>query len=161
MKILVTYFSRSGYTQRAAEKLAKALDAQIAPIEEARPRDGVSGYVRSLFEALRGRDATIRAMRKEPADFDLVLIGTPVWASHASSPARAFARMYGPKIKRSALFCTMGGRGAEPALEELARLVGSPPVATLALTDRELDAGRGADKLARFARALRAETAVS
>lgn len=159
MKILVTYFSRSGYTRRAAEELARVLNAQLAPIEEMRPRDGLLGYWRSLIEALRGRDTTIRAARAEPGDFDLVLIGTPVWASHPSSPARAFARRYGPRIKRAALFCTLGGRGAQSALDELARLVGAKPVATLALTDRELDSEAGHEKLARFASTVRAEAA--
>ena len=34
-KILVTYFSRTGYTKRVAEQLAGILDATICPIEEA------------------------------------------------------------------------------------------------------------------------------
>lgn len=156
MKILVTYFSRSGYTRRMAERLARMLNAQIAPIEEVGARGGPLGYLRSLLEALRRRDAAIRRPLTEPDDFDLVLIGTPVWASHPSSPVRAFARLYGPRIKHAALFCTLGGRGAEPALSELAGLIGSTPIATLALTDRELDAGGGGDKLIRFAKALRA-----
>lgn len=155
MKILVTYFSRSGYTKRMAEKLARMLDAQIAPIEEPGSRGGPLGYLRSLFEALRGRDAAIRPSAQEPGDYDLVLIGTPVWASHASSPARAFARLHASHIKRAALFCTLGGQGAEPALDEMAHLIGRDPVATLALTDRELDSGAGDEKLAGFVQALR------
>lgn len=155
MKILIAYFSRSGYTRHLAEALARRLDAQLAPIEESRPRDGVTGYLRSLDEALRGRDATILRPALDPGDFDLVLVGTPVWASHPSSPARAFARLYGPRIKQAALFCTLGGSGGERALRELAAIVDRAPVATLALTDREIDAGADGGKLERFVKTLR------
>lgn len=161
MKILVTYFSRSGYTKHLAEKLARMLDAQIAPIEEAGSRDGVMGYLRSVGEALRRRDATIRRPALDPGDFDLVLIGTPVWAAHPSSPARAFARLYAGRIKHAALFCTLGGSGGERALRELAGIVDQAPVATLALTDRELDSGSDGGKLERFAQTLRTQLAAA
>jgi len=137
------------------------LNAQLEPIEEPRSRRGPLGYLRSAIEAVRGRDAVIRPPVAEPADFDLVLIGAPVWASHPSSPARAFARLYGQRIKRAAFFCTLGGSGAEPALRELEQALGRAPVATLAVTDRELDAGSGSDKLARFANAVRSRTALA
>jgi multimeric flavodoxin WrbA len=90
-RILIVYYSRSGYTQRAAEALAERLDATLLPIEEARSRRGIFGYWRSAWEALRRIDADIALPATNPADFDLVLIGTPVWASRPSSPARTFA----------------------------------------------------------------------
>ena len=137
------------------------LNAQLAPIEEPRSRRGPLGFLRSAIDAVRGRDAVIRPPVAEPADFDLVLIGTPVWASHPSSPARSFARLYGQRIKRAAFFCTLGGSGAEPALRELGQALGRAPVATLTVTDRELDAGSFDDKLTSFANAVRSGMATA
>jgi len=154
-RILVTYFSRSGYTQRIAGQIARALGAEVCPIEEPGSRRGPVGYVRSLWEVARGRDADIATPAQEPAQFDLVVIGTPVWAWHLSSPARAFAHRYGGRIKHVAFFCTMGGKGAEQAFRELEQLVGKAPVATMALTDAEVDAGAAAAKIERFVEALR------
>lgn len=156
-RILVVYFSRTGYTRRVAEALAHALDAHLATIDEARPRLGVAGYLRSAWEALHGLDADIGAPTADPADFDLVVLGTPVWASHASSPARTFARRYGAGIERVALFCTLGGSGADAALAELQHALHHTPLATLALTDREIDAGQAGARIAAFAATLRAK----
>jgi flavodoxin len=156
-KIMVAYFSRSGYTRGVAEQLARLLKAQLCPIEEPRSRSGPLGYVRSLWEATRGRDADISTPAQEPEQFDLVVIGTPIWGWHLSSPARAFAHRYGGKIKHVAFFCTMGGAGAEKAFGELEKLIGHSPVATLALTDKELDSGTANEKIDRFVEMLRLE----
>ncbi|MGE5791897.1 MAG: hypothetical protein ACM36B_04370, partial [Bacteroidota bacterium] len=53
-------------------------------------------------------------------------------------------------------FCTMGGSGAERVFATMAALCGKDPVATLALTDAEVDAG-AARKIDAFVRALRGE----
>jgi flavodoxin-like protein len=153
-RILITYYSRSGYTRRVAESLGQLLDARVTTIEERRSRDGVFGYLRSAWDALRYRDADIAAPSVEPGHFDLVLIGTPVWASHPSSPARTFARRQRGRIKRVAFFCTLGGSGANAALDELQQVLGLAPLATLALTDKEIDSGSADAKLQAFAATL-------
>jgi len=158
-RILIVYYSRSGYTKRAAEALAERLDASLLLIEEQRSRRGVFGYLRSAWEALRRIDADIALPAVNLADFDLVLIGTPVWASRPSSPARTFAGRHRGRIKRAALFCTLGGSGAEAALAALQQVLGRAPLATLALTDRELDSGAAGAKIDSFAATVRANLA--
>ncbi|WP_374563944.1 flavodoxin family protein [Ideonella sp.] len=153
-RILVVYFSRTGYTRRVAESLAQRLGAQLAPIDEPRSRRGILGYIRSAREAMRRAEVEITAPAADPGEFDLVLIGTPVWASHASPPARTLALRWQGRVKRVALFCTLGGSGAEAALAELQLAIGQAPVATLALTDRKIDAGTAATKLDAFVAAL-------
>jgi hypothetical protein len=43
--------------------------------------------------------------------------------------------------RRVAFFCTMGSSGASRVFATMQRLIGTKPVATLALTDRQVDAG--------------------
>jgi menaquinone-dependent protoporphyrinogen IX oxidase len=155
MKILVTYFSRTGFTKRVAEQLARKLDATLCPIQESGSRLGLLGYSRCLWEASFDVDPKIKPLAQDPAQFDLVVIGTPIWGWHVASPPRAFARRYGMQIKRAAFFCTMGGSGAETAFSQLQQAVGIQPVATLALTDREIEANSIRAKLTSFADALR------
>ncbi|HUL66637.1 MAG TPA: flavodoxin [Burkholderiaceae bacterium] len=156
MKILVTYFSRTGYTRRVAERLARELHATVCPIEESGSRLGFLGYSRCLLEASFDIDPRIKPIAHDPAQFDLVVIGTPIWGWQVASPPRAFARIHSQQIKRAAFFCTMGGSGSEKAFAQLRQAVGSEPVATLALTDREIDANSIAPKLKAFVHALRA-----
>jgi menaquinone-dependent protoporphyrinogen IX oxidase len=153
-RILVTYFSRTGYTRRVAEQLARALDATLCRIKETRSRMGFLGYSCCLWEATFDIDPQIKPITYDPAKFDLVVIGTPVWGWQLASPTRAFARTYRSQIKRAAFFCTMGGSGAQKAFAELQRALGMQPVATLALTDPEIDANTTGPKLTAFVEAL-------
>lgn len=155
MKTLIAYYSRTGHTRRVADLLAARLGGTASPITEPRSRLGLLGYARSAVEASFGLDAAIVASPVDPARFDLVLIGSPVWAWHLSSPVRAFARSQSASIRRCAFFCTMGGAGAEKAFAELERCLGQAPLATLALTDREIDGERHESKIESFVAALR------
>ena len=139
LRVLVVYFSRSGHTKALAERLAGRLRATLMPITERQPRAGVSGYVRSLLEALSGAEVAILPPREDLRHFDLVLIGGPVWASRPASPVATFVRRYRRRLRRVAFFCTSGGSGEERALATLERLLGHPAEATLAVTADELD----------------------
>lgn len=155
MKVLVVYFSRTGTTRRLAERLARELDGTLMPITETRSRLGLLGYPRSLIEAVSGRDVPIDPPRRDPRDYDLVLIGTPVWGWHLSSPVRAFARQWGRRLKHVAFFCTMGGSGERPAFDELRRLCGQVPLAELALQASDLEHLARGDLRSRIQRYVR------
>jgi menaquinone-dependent protoporphyrinogen IX oxidase len=153
--ILVFYCTRTGYTRRVAELLASALGGHSCEITERRSRRGVIGYSRCLWEASMGRDAPIEALACAPADAELVLIGTPIWGWHLASPARTFARRFRAELRHCAFFCTMGGAGSDAAFAELQRLTGQAPLATLALTDAEIDDGRAVPRIQAFAAQLK------
>ena len=146
--VLVVYYSRTGHTRRLAERLAQAFGGRPRAIHESRSRRGASGYLRSLLEAVGGRDGPIDPMHPWPEGRGLVLIGTPVWGWSLSSPVRAFARRHAKRIRHVAFFCTMGGAGDRQAFAELERLLGRRPEATLALTEREV-AGMGGEGVRR------------
>ena len=138
MKILVVYFSRTGHTRRLATRLARDLGAATAAITETRSRHGILGYQRSLYEATFRCEPEIKRLTRQPRDYDLVLIGTPIWGWQLASPVRSFARCYARSIRRTAFFCTLGGAGDRRAFAELARLLGRRPEAVLAITEAEL-----------------------
>ena len=153
-RALVVYYSRTGYTRRIAEEISRALACDICPIEEDKARQGPLGYLRSAYEAMTRKQATITQLARDPRQYDLIIIGTPVWGWSLSSPVRAFAERYRDRLARVAFFCTMGGSGAEKVFGELQQVVGRKPVATLGLTDSEIDAHKDAQKVDRFAAAL-------
>lgn len=138
MRILVVYFSRTGHTRRLAVRLARQLGATTAAITEAHSRRGLLGYQRSLYEATFHCEPEIDPLTRQPRDYDLVVIGTPVWGWQLASPVRSFARRYARSIRRTAFFCTMGGSGDRRAFAELGRVLGRRPEAVLALTEAEL-----------------------
>lgn len=137
-RTLIVFYSRTGVTQHVARQLAQRLDADLSPIEDIRPRTGMLGYVRSALEAVQSGLPDIRRTAIDPAGYELVVLGTPVWVGHVSSPMRRFLHDRGPELPRVAFFCTQGGRGAETAFREMRDLLGKEPVATCALTDHEV-----------------------
>lgn len=158
-KALVVYFSRSGYTQRIAEEIAARCGAEIERIQDARGRSGLLGYLRSAREALRKRAAEIAPGSARPSDYELVMIGTPVWAGNVSSPVRAYIAAHKSELRRVAFFCTQGGSGGAGVLADMAALSGQPAAANLVLNDRDIDKGLQAMKLRQFLETLTLQNA--
>jgi hypothetical protein len=140
-RTLVVFHSRSGHTRRVAKALAERLDADLDEIVVRQARHGPLGYALCALEAVSARAATVRATEHDPALYDNVLIGTPVWFWSLSSPVRAWVQGRHLGNARLAFFCTMGGSGAEHAFEQLESACGRAPRATLALTESQLHGG--------------------
>jgi flavodoxin len=152
--ILVVYFSRSGYTRRIAEHIARASGADCEAIRETTSRTGWRGYWRSAREALRGIPIGLEPGQRQPRDYSLVVIGTPVWAGNVSSPVRAWIARHRNELPRIALFCTQGGSGGPKVLQRMAGLCDRTPVATAAFNDAEIDGGQYLARADAFAAAL-------
>ncbi|HEX6612852.1 MAG TPA: flavodoxin [Rhodanobacteraceae bacterium] len=141
-RALIVFYSRTGVTRRVAQSLAKKLDADLLPIEDVRPREGMLGYLRSVLEAENATLPDIVPVAFAPEEYDLVVFGTPVWAGHVSSPMRRFLHDHAAsQAPRIAFFCTFGGSGTEGAFRDMRELAGREPEATCALRDRDVFAG--------------------
>lgn len=152
-KFLVVYFSRTGVTRRAAEAVARALQADVEPIVDPSDRSEIAGYWRCLVQALRRQGAPIAPATRDPGLYDLVVVATPVWASSVSSPVRTYLTTHRARLPEVAFLCTMGGRGDRRAFQQMERLAGKAPRAVCALTDRQV-ASDCETLAARFAGAL-------
>lgn len=132
MKQLVVYYSRTGTTRRVAETIASELICDLEPIREPRDRSGISGYLRSSWEALIKKTPPIEEPDHDPSQFDTVIVGTPVWAHSPSSPVLTYLKRFSKMMDRTAFFCTYGGSGAETAFEKMEDAA-KEPEATLKL----------------------------
>ncbi|MGD0191143.1 MAG: flavodoxin [Rhizomicrobium sp.] len=153
-KILVVYYSRSGTTRTIAEVISRALSCNVEEIRVKDDPPGIGGYFRSCFESMRERPADFEMLSCDPSAYDLVIIGTPVWAHSMSTPVRSFLAANKTRLHHVAFFCTHGGWGADGALKKMQTLLGKPPQAICAVTAREVASGRFAAKLAQFVKAL-------
>jgi flavodoxin len=161
-KILVVSYSRGGRTRSVARQLAEVLGADEEEILVSGKRKGRLGLLRCVFEALAEIKPRIHGMRHDPRDYDIVVIGSPVWAARVSSPVRSYLCRYASVMPRVALFCTMSSSGAEQCLAEMGALL--DPHAEVIERDRfpgvALDDGdfwsetRGRRKLRKFADAV-------
>ena len=74
----------------------------------------------------------------DPSHYDVVVLGTPVWAGNISSPLRSYVAAHKAELRQVAFFCTQGGSGAEKVFPDLQELCGRAPLATLAVSDRDI-----------------------
>ena len=110
---LVVYYSLTGNTRPIAEAIAAALDADLEVIEDTFNRDAGLGRPRSAIEGLLGLRSRITPPKHDLSEYDLVVVGTPVWAARLSSPVRAYLSQQRASLERVAFFCTQGGFGAK------------------------------------------------
>lgn len=126
-RILVAYFSATGTTARAAEKLANVTGGELYAIEPVRSYtsadlDWHDRQSRSSVEmndpasrpALKGRKENI-------ADYDVILIGYPIWWNLAPRVINTFIESHDLKGKIMVPFATSGGStlaGSAAALKQ-------------------------------------------
>lgn len=155
-KILVVYYSRTGHTRRVAQEIAATLRADIEEIVDPENRLGLLGYLRSGRQAFFGQEADIREPLKDPAGYDLVIVGTPVWNWSLSAPVRAYLARRQQRLARPpvAFFLTEGGSGEQRVFGQMEELVGKAPLDVMAVREADLESGRYHDKIRGFAESL-------
>ena len=72
-----------------------------------------------------------------PEDYDVVYLGTPVWAGKASTPLYSYIKQNADKFKNVKFFVTAGGKGFDSTLEQMERIT-QKPQSTLTLTTKEV-----------------------
>ncbi|ALE58996.1 flavodoxin [Paraburkholderia sp. RL17-368-BIF-A] len=153
-RVLVVFFSRTGTTRRLAGALAGMLSADIEEICDFSERRGALGYLRCVIDSWRKRPAEIVPAGLDPSQYDLVLVGTPVWAGAVSAPVRAYLLQNRSRFRHVGFFCTFGGLGAGTAFDEMRALAGKAPVAQCKVRAAQVPRGVGTTALESFAGVL-------
>ena len=127
-KKLVAYFSASGSTKKAAERLAKAADADLFEIRPAIPYTSadlnwMDKESRSSVE-MNDPDSRPEIAETMPnmADYDTVFIGFPIWWYVAPRIIHTFVESYDFSGKTLVPFATSGGSGMGRTVDELKKL---------------------------------------
>jgi flavodoxin len=154
--VLLVYYSRTGYTASIARELASMAGWDSEEILDRHNRVGPWGFARSLLDVLLGRHPAIQKSVKDPADYALVVLAAPVWMVRLSAPIRSYIAQHRKSFKNVAFLCTYGGQGAERAAEQCASFAGKQLVATLAITDVEIEKADYRAKLDKFLWQVRA-----
>ncbi len=138
MKALVVYFSRNGQSSRLAREIAKRCHADLDVIRELHEHDGWRARWRSGWHALVRAAPPIRHPTRNPARYDLVIIGAPVWKLGLAPPVRSYVQQFGAQFKQVAFFCAEGGSSDERVFTALGRACGKWPIATFAVDRKHL-----------------------
>ncbi len=124
-KTLIVYFSATGTTKAAAQKLAKEYNADLYEITPEQPytaadldwrdknsRSTIEMKDKSSRPAIKGRCENI-------ADYDTVWIGFPVWWYTAPTIVNTFIEAHDLNGKTICVFATSGGSGVSGSYNDL------------------------------------------
>lgn len=138
MKALVVYYSRSGNTREVAQIIAQEIPCDIEEIHDTQNRSGILGWIKSGYQVNRGKLTTLKPMEKDPSEYELVIIGTPIWAGYPSVPVKTYLIENKDKIKNVAFFATYTSSGFSKAVKNMREILGKDPVQTLGIKVDEI-----------------------
>ena len=125
MKKLVAYFSASGVTESVAKDLAEYIGADLFEIE---PKEKYTAADLNWMDKNSRSSVEMRDKSSRPeivdkplvtSEYDLILLGFPIWWYVAPTIINTFLEKYDFSGKRIVLFATSGGSGFGKAVASL------------------------------------------
>jgi|SRR3989344_3030063 len=150
-KTLVVFYSLNGHARAIGNKIAQNLKADVEEIKDIRDRSHIVSWQTSAFDEELRTDTKIQKNSKNPLDYDLVVIGTPIWDGIVP-PVRAYLKQN--KFRKVAFFSTFGA-AAEEAFYVMEKLSGNKPVAVLEVQDRQAYGEDGERKITEFCKKIK------
>ena len=125
-KTLIIYFSATGTTKKAAEKLKKAANAdivRIVPREEYLKKDlNYNKDCRANSEQNKNKYVAIATAITDIDKYDTICLGYPIWWGKEPGVIRTFLRNNKLRGKTVVPFCTSGGSGISGSMKHIRSL---------------------------------------
>lgn len=122
MKSLVVYYTRTGNARFVAETVAAEIGADVEEVIDLKKRTGALGFLSGGFDARRGKETEIAPTKKSPSEYDLVIVGTPIWAGRPTPAILTYLKKHDFADKKVAVFFTKGGKKPQ-AIDETKALI--------------------------------------
>ncbi|MEN3056273.1 MAG: flavodoxin family protein [Candidatus Methanosuratincola petrocarbonis] len=158
MKSLVVYYSRTGNTRKVADKLASLLGCELAEIVDLKNRKGPFGFLGAGYSAYARKLTKIKPPDKDPSAYDLIIVGTPIWAGNITPAVRTYLTGIAPEAaqaKKYALFYTSYSSEQPKAVRDFCSLIKGEPVAMLSVLHKDVRAGNFEPQVQGFVDSLR------
>jgi flavodoxin len=133
VKSLVVFYTRTGNAKFAAEYIASELGGDLEEVVDLKKRGGPLGWVGAGKDASQENLAEIAPTKLSPADYDLIVVGTPIWAWRPTPAIRTYIKQNDLSGKKVALFFTLDNAPKEAVERTKALLPNSKVVGELLL----------------------------
>lgn len=137
-KILIVYYSKTNNTKKIGTLLAKNLHAKTEQLIDTKKRHGILGYIISGRDAMKKMTTTLDPTTKNPADYDLIIFGSPVWGWNITPAVRTYLEQHKDKIQNYAFFVTSGNTPSEKITPYFSEILGKDPIAHLGINSKEI-----------------------
>lgn len=138
VKVAIVYFSLEGNTEYVADKISEYIDVDVLRLEPVKnyPQGNVSKYVWGGKSATFGEKPKLVPYQFSANQYDVIIIGTPVWASTFTPPIKTFLKENNISEKKIALYVCYAGGQTKKCFNKLKKeLPDCDIITTLALLD--------------------------
>jgi len=154
-KILLVWYSRTGTTREVAMQVQQEIACDTEELVDCINRRGIVGWLRSAFDARLKHLTTLEATHHQPREYDLVIVGTPVWSGSLPPAVRTYLGAHRYQFPRLAFFSTNEGRGTKRVFDEMARICGRAPERILEARGKDIGHGLFQKRVHEFVSSLR------
>lgn len=156
LKSLVVYYTRTGNTKFGAETVAAELGSDIEEIVDLKKRAGKLGWLSGGKDSMQQKETPIAPTKLLPADYDLIIIGTPIWAWRPTPAIRTYIAKNYLSGKKVALFFTLDSDLKQAVQKTKALLSNADIVGELVLPKALEDKEETKKKIAEWCKSLKA-----
>lgn len=113
MKKLVIFYSFEGSTKLLAKAIAETIKAdvlELKPKKEVVKSHGFAKYFWGGKQVFLKEKPELEKFDKNPNDYDMIFLGTPVWSFTYAPAMRSFLESQKLQDKKIALFCAFEGQ---------------------------------------------------
>lgn len=121
MKTAIVFYTMSGNIRYVAEKVSKETGADLIELipKKAYPDKGMAKFIWGGSAVTFKKKPDLEPYSFNAADYDLVIIGTPVWASGFVPPLRTFFESHDLSGKKIAVIASSAGGNATKCIESV------------------------------------------
>ncbi len=123
MKRIVVYYSLSGNTEEAAEKIAEALGADLLRLETEKnmPKSYAAQLIVGGGQVVFNHIPRLKPLDKDVSAYDEIILGSPIWNSKGVPAVNAFLKDKAAAEKVTSLFFLSAGGDTEKGLEAITK----------------------------------------
>jgi len=123
----VVFYSRSNNTRTGAEYIAEKLEAELIELTEAKGRKGLTGFIKSGYQAVSGKTSELMGDPWEKTDKHSALyLMTPIWGGKTTPAMNAFlqnADFKGKMVKVITFQADQKGSGTKVVYDSIRQIV--------------------------------------
>ena len=123
MRRLVVYYSLSGNTEEAAQKIAEKLDAELLKLDTVKtmPKSFAAQILVGGGQVMMNYIPELKPIDKDISLYDEIILGSPIWNSKGVPAINAFLKDENAAGKVTSLFFLSGGGEIQKGLEAITK----------------------------------------
>jgi len=150
MSRCILYHSHSGNTRRIAKRVKVACGGDLIEVMPQKKYNALTVYVLGGYRAMKGRQDPIEQKKIDVAGYDMIVVGTPVWAGKPTPAINAaIAALKGCEGKKAILYATCGGKagGTIGIMRKALEAKGVKVIGDFIFTKKDLSDGKRLNEL--------------